>query len=71
LDEKPFIVACIPALNEENTIAKVVVRSLRYVSKVMVVDDGSTDMTGEIAKNLGPEVIRLRNKEGTKSPGYL
>jgi len=64
MSKKPFIVACIPALNEESTIAKVVVRSLRYVSKVIVVDDGSTDMTGEIAENLGAEVIRHERNMG-------
>jgi len=56
--EKPFIVACIPALNEERTIAKVVLKTMRYVRKVIVLDDGSGDMTGEIAESLGAEVIR-------------
>ena len=55
---RPFIVACIPAFNEEKTIAKVIVKALRYVDKVLVCDDGSTDMTAEIAEGLGAEVIR-------------
>lgn len=58
MNEKPFIVACIPAFNEERTIAKVVIGTMKYVNRVVVVDDGSADMTGEIAQRLGAEVIR-------------
>ena len=52
-----LVVAGIPAYNEERTIAKVVVVSLRQVDKVVVCNDGSTDMTGIIASKLGAEVI--------------
>jgi glycosyltransferase involved in cell wall biosynthesis len=55
---KPFVVACIPAYNEEKTIAKVLLKTKKYVDKVIVCDDGSTDMTAEIAEALGAEVIR-------------
>ena len=64
MSEKPVILACIPALNKERTIAKVVVKASKYVSKVIVVDDGSTDMTGEIAEKLGAEVIRHERNMG-------
>lgn len=57
-EDKPFIVACIPAFNEEKTIAKVVLQTQNYVDRVMVCDDGSTDMTAEIAERLGAVVIR-------------
>src|SRR2546425_4363048 len=52
-----LVVAGIPGYNEERTIAKVVVVSLRQVDKVVVCNDGSTDMTGIIASKLGAEVI--------------
>jgi glycosyltransferase involved in cell wall biosynthesis len=56
---KPFVVACIPAYNEEKTIAKILLKTKKYVDKVIVCDDdGSTDMTAEIAEALGAEVIR-------------
>jgi glycosyltransferase involved in cell wall biosynthesis len=56
---KPFVVACIPAYNEEKTMAKVLLKTKKYVDKVIVCDDdGSTDMTAEIAEALGAEVIR-------------
>ena len=55
---KPFVVAGIPAYNEEETIAKVVLWAQRYVDRVVVCDDGSRDMTVEIAKELGADVIQ-------------
>jgi len=61
---KPFIVACIPAYNEELTIAKVVLKAKKYVDKVIVCDDGSTDMTAEIAEAVGAEVIRHEKNRG-------
>jgi glycosyltransferase involved in cell wall biosynthesis len=58
MERKPTIVAAIPAFNEEKTIAKVVIKSAKHVDHVIVCDDGSKDMTGEIAERLGAEVIR-------------
>jgi len=49
---EPFVVACIPAYNEERTIGAVLVRTLRYVDRVVVCDDGSGDLTGYIAEEL-------------------
>lgn len=64
VEANPFIVVGIPAFNEEKTIAKVVLKASRFASKVVVCDDGSTDMTGEIAENLGAEVIRHERNLG-------
>ncbi len=58
MDKKHTIIAAVPALNAEKTIAKVVIKSMRQVDRVIVCDDGSRDMTGEIAERLGAEVIR-------------
>ena len=63
-DIKPLIIAAIPAYNEEKTIAKVVLLAQKYVDKVVVCDDGSTDMTAEIAERLGVEVIRHEKNIG-------
>ncbi|MCR8454639.1 MAG: glycosyltransferase family 2 protein [Crenarchaeota archaeon] len=57
-ERKLLIVACIPAYNEEKTIAGVVLRTMKYVDRVIVCDDGSSDLTGLIAERLGAEVIR-------------
>lgn len=50
--------AVIPALNEETAIAKVVGAIPRSVSEIIVVDNGSTDKTAEIAANAGARVLR-------------
>jgi glycosyltransferase involved in cell wall biosynthesis len=52
------VVACVPAYNEEKTIAKVLVRASRHVDELVVVDDGSEDDTGAIAEKFGAFVIR-------------
>jgi glycosyltransferase involved in cell wall biosynthesis len=61
---EPFIVGCIPAFNEEKNIAAVVVAAQRFVDEVVVCDDGSTDLTGEIAKRLGAVVVRHERNMG-------
>jgi glycosyltransferase involved in cell wall biosynthesis len=57
-------VALIPAYNEESSIAKVILRAKRYVDEVIVCDDGSTDMTFMIAKELGARVVRHGERQG-------
>jgi glycosyltransferase involved in cell wall biosynthesis len=51
------IIALIPAYNEERFIAAVVRGALKHLH-VVVIDDGSTDRTAEIAEQAGAEVIR-------------
>lgn len=60
----PRIVVGIPAFNEEKTIAKVVLLSQEYADKVVVCDDGGTDLTAEIAKKLGADVVRHEKNLG-------
>lgn len=57
-ETKPFIVVGIPAYNENQTIAKVILQAKKYADKVVVCDDGSTDLTGEIAEHMGADVIK-------------
>lgn len=52
-------VAVIPALNEERRIERVVESAQSYVDRVIVIDDGSCDMTFEAAKRAG--ALALRN----------
>ncbi|MEJ5292202.1 MAG: glycosyltransferase family 2 protein [Candidatus Methanosuratincola sp.] len=55
--KKPRVVVCIPAYNEENSIAGVIINAMVYADKVIVCDDGSKDNTAEVAKRMGAEVI--------------
>lgn len=57
-NEKPKIIAAIPAYNEEKHIGEVVSKALRHVDQVYVIDDGSSDKTEEIARTAGAIVIR-------------
>lgn len=59
-----LIIAAIPAYNEEKTIAKTILLAQKYVDRVVVCDDGSTDMTCNIAEKLGADVIRHGNNLG-------
>ena len=53
-----MIIAAMPAYNEEHSIAKMVLGCKKYVDRVVVVDDGSSDATAEIATSLGAHVVR-------------
>src|SRR3972149_7133038 len=57
-------IAAMPAFNEENHIAKTIVGCRKYVDKVVVVDDGSSDATAEIAEALGAIVIKHSGNRG-------
>lgn len=54
---KQKIIVIIPALNESKTIGGVVLSVLKYAHGVIVVDDGSIDNTGDIARSNGATVI--------------
>lgn len=52
------IAAILPAFNEEVSIGSMVLRARRYADRVIVVDDGSSDRTAEVAEQAGAEVIQ-------------
>jgi len=64
---KTSVIALIPAYNEESTIAKVIIKTSKYVDKIIVCNDNSKDLTGEIAERLGAEVI---NNKVNLGKGY-
>lgn len=57
-------IAIIPAFNEEIAIGSIILRTLQYVNMVLIVDDGSSDKTSEVAKLAGAEVITHVNNLG-------
>ncbi len=59
----------IPARNEERTVAVNVVAALgcACAREVIVVDDGSSDRTGDEARAAGAKVVRLESGEGSKA----
>ena len=54
----------IPAFNEEKNIAKIIVKLKKIYDEIIVCNDGSTDLTGEIAENLGAIVINHKQNLG-------
>jgi len=64
MKNKTYVIAAIPAFNEEKTIAKVVLQTQKYVDDVFVCDDGSKDLTAIIAEKLGATVIRHERNLG-------
>lgn len=57
-------VAVIPAYNEAFTIREVAARTLEYVSRVIIVDDGSSDHTATVCQDLPVVVLRHRHNRG-------
>ena len=64
-DFKP--VALVPAYRAAETVGPVVRGLLRHMPRVLVVDDGSTDASGERAAQAGGEVLRLSENGGKGS----
>jgi len=64
LARRTDIVAVLPAYQCEATVGQVVRGALRYLSRVVVVSDGSTDATAEAAREAGAEVEELPSNQG-------
>ena len=60
------ITAIIPAYNEEQTIAEVLecVKQVNDIKEIIVVSDGSSDQTAEVARRCGVAVIELTENVG-------
>ena len=58
------VAALIPAYCEERFIADVTRRTCAQLADVLIVDDGSPDLTAEFARGAGAEVIRHEINQG-------
>ena len=58
------LLAVIPAYNEEISIGSVVLKAKNYVDSIIVIDDGSDDLTSEIARLAGATVIKHEKNGG-------
>ena len=58
------IVIGIPAYNEEKNIAKIITQLRKYSDEIIVCDDGSSDMTSEISRELGVILVKHEKNLG-------
>jgi glycosyltransferase involved in cell wall biosynthesis len=62
--DAPQIVAAIPCFNEERCVGSVVLKTKRFVNSVVVIDDGSTDATAEVAAEAGATICQHGKNRG-------
>ena len=73
---KDSLSVIIPALNEEKTLEKVVLNTGKFLKNInldyelLVIDDGSTDKTGQIANQLSNRDPRVRVAHNPKNMGF-
>ena len=58
------IIVLIPVFNEENNIAAVIQDIPPYVDGIIVIDDGSSDRSAEIAEKNGATVVKHPRNRG-------
>ena len=58
------IIIGIPAFNEEKNIASIITKLMNITDSIIVCNDGSSDLTSEIAEKMGAEVINHEKNLG-------
>ena len=61
------VIAAIPCFNAELFIGDVVSKARKYVDQVIVIDDGSTDGTAQVARTAGVVVVSQKRNVGKGS----
>lgn len=61
-----MVSAILPAFNEEKTIGSIlkVLKKSDLIDEIIVVDDGSQDLTSKIALSMGVKVFRFKKNQG-------
>ena len=59
-----YILACLPAFNEEGVIGNLIKKIIPLVDSVVVCDDGSTDLTSKESQDAGAFVIQHPQNKG-------
>lgn len=59
-----MIVIGVPAYNEEKNIAKIILKLQPLADMILVCNDGSSDLTGQIAEKMGAVVINHPKNQG-------
>jgi len=64
VDQEPSVLVGIPAYDEADTIGSVVESASQHADTVLVVDDGSSDATVEVAEEAGATVVEHQTNSG-------
>ena len=62
--EKAVIIVGMPAYNEEKYVGSVVLQARQFADEVVVVDDGSSDRTAQVARLAGATVVQHKENSG-------
>ena len=62
--DKSVIIVGMPAYNEEKYIGSVVLEARQFADEVVVVDDGSSDRTAQVARLAGATVVQHERNRG-------
>ena len=68
----PYLSIIIPAYNEENKIKDTLenIKDIKEISEIIVVDDGSSDNTSKIAKEVKSDKITVITQDKNRGKGY-
>lgn len=63
-EQKLGTIIAIPCFNEELFIGSVILKALDYADLIVVIDDGSTDQTSNVAKKAGATIVKHEHNSG-------
>ena len=68
----PYLSIIIPAYNEENKIKDTLenIKDIEEISEIIVVDDGSSDNTSKVAKEVKSPKITVITQDKNRGKGY-
>ena len=68
----PYVSIIIPAYNEEGKIKDTLlgIVNINEINEIIVVDDGSSDKTTDVAKSVESEKIKVFKLEKNRGKGY-
>ena len=68
----PYISIIIPAYNEEDKIKDTLenIKDINEINEILVIDDGSSDKTTEIANSIESEKIKVFTLDKNRGKGY-
>lgn len=58
------ILVCIPSYNAESTIEQAIKNCKKFTNQILVINDGSSDKTEEIAKKAGADIVTHKQNRG-------